>query len=358
MRIETIGIGVIGSGYMGLTYCECVSRNVNGSRLIAIAGGRRAAGLAKEYDVDVEDSAQELFERADVHAVVIATPDQNRLELTEQAAAAGKHVLVEKPMAPTAKDCDAMMAACNKAGVSLGVIQSNRFRKVSRRTKQLIDDGGIGPIQMLRTISAFPLTITKQLFADRKWYLDKSSGGFFMGMAVHNVDFLRWLTGRNATKVFATGNTYSDIDSPNDLSVMAQIEFEGSIMAQMWISSEMPSPCFPNSDIRFEITGRDGTIDCDLYEYLDLGKDDQWDRIFETEKADYWHDLKSPVRLFHHNAVIQDFVDCIREERPPTIGGSEGRAAVEICEACIISARTGMPVTIPKNDSNIGMTRN
>ncbi len=213
MRIETIGIGVIGSGYMGLTYCECVSRNVNGSRLIAIAGGRRAAGLAKEYDVDVEDSAQELFERADVHAVVIATPDQNRRELTEQAAAAGKHVLVEKPMAPTVKDCDAMMADCNKAGVSLGVIQSNRFRKVSRRTKQLIDDGGIGPIQMLRSISAFPLTITKQLFADRKWYLDKSSGGFFMGMAVHNVDFLRWLTGRNATKVFATGNTYSTIEA-------------------------------------------------------------------------------------------------------------------------------------------------
>jgi len=347
MQTETVGIGIIGSGFMGLTYSESISKHANACRLMAIAGGRRAPELANEYDVDLEVNAHDLFKRDDIHAVIIATPDQDHRELTEQAAAAGKHVLVEKPMAPTVEDCDAMIAACDEAGVNLGVVQSNRFRKVSQRTKQIIDDGGIGPVQMIRTISAFPLAITRQLFAEREWYLDERSGGFFMSMAVHNVDFLHWLTGRNATKVFATGITYSDIDVPNDLSVMAQIEFEDSIIVQMWISSEMPSPCFPNSDIRFEITGRDGAIDCDLYEFIDLGKDDKWDRIFETEKADFLHDLKSPVRLFHHNVVIQDFVDCIRRGEPPTVGGLDGRAAVEICEACLISSRTGMPVTIP-----------
>ena len=347
MRTETTGIGIIGSGYMGHTYCECISRHTNDCHLVAVTGGRRADELAKEYDVDVEATVRELLERDDVHAVVIATPDQDRLELTEQAAAAGKHVLAEKPMAPTVKDCDEMIAACEKAGVNLAVVKTERYRIVSRQLKRLIEEGAIGPIQMLRTISAFPLATTRQLFADRKWYLDKHSGGFFMSMAVHNVDFLRWLIGRDAIKVFATGTTYSDIDVPNDLSVMAQIEFEGSVMAQMWISSEMPLPCFPNSDIRFEVTGRDGAIDCDTYEFLDLGKDDSWNRICETEKADYLRDVNSPTRLIPHIGVIQDFVDCIREERPPTVGGIDGRAAVEICEACIISSQTGMPVSIP-----------
>ncbi|GIS62406.1 MAG: hypothetical protein CM1200mP2_46310 [Planctomycetaceae bacterium] len=103
---------------------------------------------------------------------MLATPDQDRPELTRKAAAAGKHVLAEKPMAPTIAECDEMIAACEAAGVNLAVVKTERYRKITMKAKALIDDGVIGPIQMMRTVSAFPLPTTRELFDDRPWMFD------------------------------------------------------------------------------------------------------------------------------------------------------------------------------------------
>ena len=344
--MQTVGIGMIGSGFMGLTYSEAIVSLVDGAVLVAVAGGRRAGGLAAEYGVPAEESVDALVSRADVDAVVVATPDQCRVEITGKAAAAGKHVLVEKPMAPTVAECDQMIAACNTAGVNLGVVKTERFRRLTRKAKQLIDDGEIGPIRMMRTISAFPIHVTRELFQDRQWMYDPQGGGLFMGMASHNTDFLCWLSGRNAIKVFAQAGTFSDIAAPAQ-SVMAQIVFEEGLMGHMWISSEFPSPSFPSSEVRFQVIGRDGMLDFDNFDFLDLGKGDKWERVFSPEKFDYLKEPKSPIRLEPHVGVVQEFVDSIREERPPKVGGVEGRAAVEICEACLISARTGQAVELP-----------
>jgi predicted dehydrogenase len=83
---------MIGSGFMGLTYSEAIVSLVDGAVLVAVAGGRRAGGLAAEYGVPAEESVDALVSRADVDAVVVATPDQCRVEITGKAAAAGKHV--------------------------------------------------------------------------------------------------------------------------------------------------------------------------------------------------------------------------------------------------------------------------
>ena len=130
--MDTVGIGMIGSGFMGLTYSEALARHVQGARLVAVAGGSRAARLAAEYGVPAEPSVDALLARDDVQAVVLATPDQDRRELTLRAAAAGKHVLAEKPMAPTVAECDAMIAACDSAGVNLAVVKTERYRKITR----------------------------------------------------------------------------------------------------------------------------------------------------------------------------------------------------------------------------------
>jgi len=342
----TVGIGMIGSGFMGLTYSEAIARHVRGARLVAVAGGKRGAELAKDYGVWHAPSVEALLARDDVEAVVLATPDQNRRELTLVAAAAGKHVLAEKPMAPTIADCDAMMAACRRAGVNLAVVKTERYRKITKRAKQLIDEGVIGPIRMMRTVSSFPITLARELFETRPWMADPAGGGLFMGMASHNTDFLRWLTGANAVKVFAQVNTFSDIKAPAQ-SVMAQIAFESGVMAHMWISSEFPPPGIPSSEVRFQVVGRDGMLDLENFEFLDLGKGDKWERIETPERFDYLKEPKSPIRLYPHIGVVQEFVDSILEKRPPRVGGAEGRAAVEICQACLISARTGRAVDLP-----------
>ena len=133
--MTNIGIGMIGSGFMGLTYSEVVANHAQGSKLVAVTGGRRAAQLAADYGVAAEPDVEALVARSDVDAVVIATPDQDRLKITKLAAAVGKHVLAEKPMAPTVAECDAMIAACNAANVKLSVVKTERYRKITMKAK-------------------------------------------------------------------------------------------------------------------------------------------------------------------------------------------------------------------------------
>lgn len=344
--MDSIGIGMIGSGFMGLTYCEVLARHAAGARLVAVTGGSRSASLAAEYQVPHAATVDELLARPDVDGVVLATPDQERFELTRRAAAAGKHVLAEKPMAPTVAECDAMIAACDAAGVRLAVVKTERFRKITLKAKQLIDEGAIGQVRMVRTISSFPLSLTRDLYQSRPWMADPRSGGLFMGMATHNADFLRWITGSDAVEVYANVATYSDVPA-NALSVMAQIKFDRGVMGHLWISSEFPTPGLPSSEVRFQIVGSDGILDLENFEFLDLGRGDKWERVYEPERFDYLKEPKSPIRLYPHRGVVQEFVDSIRENRPPRVGGADGRAAVEICEACLRSSQLGLAVRLP-----------
>ncbi|MFO1021219.1 MAG: Gfo/Idh/MocA family oxidoreductase [Planctomycetales bacterium] len=344
--MSDLGLGIIGSGFMGLTYAEVLTRHIKGARLVAVAGGKRAEQLAGEYQVPAESNIEKLLARPDLQGVVLATPDNLHCEQVIAAAEAGKHVLVEKPMAPTVAECDRMIAACTHAGVNLAVVQTERYRKLTLRAKELVDDGAIGPIWMMRTISAFPRSLTDEILSTRDWMNDPKSGGLFMGIAAHNTDFLRWISGRNAVRVYAQVATFSDLKAPAQ-SVMAQIEFEGGVMGHMWISSEFPAPSLPSSEVRFQIIGSKGILDFENFEFLDLGKSGQWERVYVPEKFDYLKEPKSAIRLVPHIGVIQEFVDSVNERRPPRVGGAEGRAAVELCEACLISARLREPVDLP-----------
>lgn len=344
--MDKVGIGLVGSGYMGLTYAEAITKYVEGAQLIAVTGGRRAPSLAAEYGAEAERGIEELVRRGDIDAVVLATPDQFHHEETLIAAAAHKHVLVEKPMAPSVAKCDEMIAACRTAGVTLAVVKTERYRDLTKRVKQLIEEGIIGQISMLRTSSFFPEPVRKELLNSRLWYADPCSGGLFLSMASHNADFLLWLTGTLAKRVYAQMSTYSDIQLPN-MSTMANIAFDNGVMADMWISTEIPAPGFPNTEFSFQIVGRKGIIDFDAYNHLDLASGGQWKREFTPLQFDYLKEPKSPTRLVPHVRVVQEFVNSIQEKRPPAVGGKEGRAAVEICEACVISARTGNAVNLP-----------
>ena len=111
----SVGFGLLGSGFMAHTYAESLAKHVPDGHLVAVAEGTRAPALAAEYGVDHVASAAELLARDDIQAALICTPHSTHRALTEAAAAAGKHVYIEKPMAVTLADCDAMIAACRDA---------------------------------------------------------------------------------------------------------------------------------------------------------------------------------------------------------------------------------------------------
>src|SRR5262249_37063036 len=161
---------------------------------------------------------------------------------------------------------------------------------------ELVDEGGIGPVWMLSTMSMFPAPLGKDLHRSRPWFSHPDGGGLFMGMATHNADMLRWMSGRKAVRVFAQVNTFSDLPEPAQ-TVMAQIAFEGGIMAQMWISSEMPPPGIPSTEVRFQVVGGSGILDYENSEFLRLGAGDKWETIMTPERFNYFREPKSAARM-------------------------------------------------------------
>jgi predicted dehydrogenase len=343
--MDVVRIGIIGSGYMARTYAETTTKYNQGARLMAVAGGRRATGLASDYGIALEPSVEALLSRQDIDAVILATPEQVRLDYTRLAAAAGKHILSEKPMAPTVAECTAMLDICQEAGVTLMVCQTARYRGVQARAKQLIDQGRIGKVWMIHSLSTFSQTDYRDAARDKPWLTDPAGGGFFYDQGVHNFDLMRWLTGQEPRRIFAHITTYSNLPWPA-MSALAQVHFNGGATAQLMICLETPDTTFPASSFRFKVIGEQGLIDFDMYEHLDLGLNGQWERVWQQPKIDYLGQPNSPIRLEAHAAVTQEFVNSLLEERKPAVTGEDGRAAVAMCEACVASMRTGQVVEL------------
>ena len=336
-----LGIAILGSGYMGRTHAECIARHLTRARLAAISGGSRASGLAADYGVSHEPTYEGLLARDDVDAVLIATPHAGHCPQVIAAARAGKHVLVEKPMATSVADCTSMIEACRSAGVRLEVIQTQRFRGAVARTRQLIADGAIGQVRMFDGRSLF----TDYVADSSLWTADESHGGAFLDTGVHVFDLMRFTLGAGAQSIFATLRTFGAARDQG-LNAMVQIAFEGGVMAQHWMAYEMPRPSLPDHQHRYVIVGEAGTIDVDAYGKLQLGRNGEWMTVWEQPAIDYVNRPLDPVRLEAFFTQTQAFVEDVLDGRPDTVSGEDGRAAVALCEAAWSSSRTGAPVHI------------
>ena len=143
--MNKIRFGILGSGFMGRTHIEAIRRLPN-AEVIAVTGGSRAPGLAERYRIAHEPDDAALLRRRDIDAVVVTTPHHCHVGQTLAAAAAGKHVLVEKPLATSAEDCDRMIEATTRAKVNLSVGYQQRFRVNNAKAYELIRAGTIGKV--------------------------------------------------------------------------------------------------------------------------------------------------------------------------------------------------------------------
>ena len=337
-----LGIGLLGSGYMGKTYAECITRYNSRVRLVAVAGGRRAPGLAEAYGVAYEPDFDALLSRRDVDAVLIATPHAVHREQVIEAAARGKHVLIEKPMATSTADCSLMIDACQQAGVALEVIQTLRFRGTLARARAAIEEGRIGKVRMLRGQS-----LGRDYIVDTSaWAARPENGGAFLDMGVHNFDIMRFLTGSEARRVFSHITTYGSSEAPG-LSAMTELLFEDGAVAQMWMSFEVPAAGLTGSQHRYVVVGERGALDIDGYGKLQIDTGSGWQTLWEQPPIDFVNRPLEPARLEAFYTQTQAFVDDVLDGREPTVSGEVGRAAVEIVEAAWRSSETGQAVELP-----------
>jgi predicted dehydrogenase len=341
--METVQIGIIGSGFMGRTQCEAISRYAAHAKLAAVAGGSRAEQLAHDYDVACEPAVDALLARRDIDAVIVNSPHALHAAHAVAAAQSGKHVLVEKPLAPSLEECDAMIAACRAAGVNLMVAQTQRFRVVNATAWRVVREGRIGRVLAVRETQID----TGGMSGLPAWQALPENKGLLLSHGVHNLDRMRWLIGDEPAQVSAHCTTFRE-DAPAELSSMSLFRFRGGAMGSFWCEWECPAPAFPRSGSAAWIMGEDGVLELDAYGPLRLGRDGEWEVVAEQAPIDWrGKGMLDPVRMEAYQLQNQEFIDSIREGRAPAVDGAEGRAAVEMALAAYRSSETGESVRFP-----------
>jgi predicted dehydrogenase len=339
--LKSIGVGLIGAGFMGRTSAETVTRYLEGAHLVAIAGGSRAGGLAAEYGVEADPDMMTLLARPDIDAVMISTPHGAHASEAIAAAQAGKHILLDKPMATTVEDCDRIIAAADKSGSKVMIMFGQRFRDCNIKAKKLISDGAIGEVKMMQE----QLLATGGLASLPAWQSQPENVGIFIGHAVHNIDRIRWITGAEVASVSA--QVLRDSATGNEVSTMALLSLTNGAMATIWASWDIAAPLFPRSASSALIAGDQGNLDLDAYGELRLGRSNEWS-VVETQAPIDWvgQGALSPVRMEAYRRQDQEFIDAIREDRLPAITAQDGRAAVEVAVAAYKSAAEGRVISL------------
>lgn len=322
----TLRIGIIGSGGMGKTWAEAAVRYAPDCAVKAIAGGSRAEGLAARYEAVAEPSVERLLARPDVDAVVIASPQPTHCGYVLAAAAAGKHILCEKPMAMTIAEADRMVEAADRAGVTFGIVSQHRFRRTPVAAKRLIDEGRIGEVRMAQVRGVLP-----------PWNVPKANVPW-ADLGMHLCDILRWLVGSDAETVSAQFASYSDAE-PSEQTAFALYRFRSGVLAHVWFTYEIPRPGL-GSNMQFLITGSQAIVDLDSYSTLRLSRPDGWD-VIETQPPDHPTDDLFPIRLEPYGKQFTDFVEAVRSGRPTMISGSEGRQTMAMVDGAMRSAALG-----------------
>ena len=340
---ESIGFGVIGSGFMGRTYTETISKYVDGAHMAGVTGGTRAHELASDYGVESFESCQELVDHDGIDAVMIATPHALHYQQALAAAEAGKHTLIEKPMACTVDECDKILAACNERNLNCTIAFSQRTRVCNAKAKELLDSGKLGRVQHIRTYQMVPGGMPNL----PKWQMERENIGVLFGHAIHNFDLVRWLTGGEIQTVYAqcrSLNPTCDTEGTSDVLM----KLTDGATAYLFCSFQIPAPGFPRSGFAYRVICEKGLLDVDAYGEARASVDGgEWGAIATQSPIDWQgKGFLDPVRLESYTAHLQDFTDSIRENRAPAITGWDGRQAVAAALAAYESSENGTEVPL------------
>jgi len=332
----TVRFGLIGAGRMGATLARHLATTVDDANLVAIAdpNQQQLANMRPLFeDVDTYSDYSKLLDRSDLDAVAIATPTNTHVEVVKAAAAAGKHIFTEKPLALTLERCDEAIAAVEANGVKLHVGFMRRFDPAYVAAKRKIDAGAIGNPLLFKSIGRDSWRPTVE-FARRE-----NSGGLMMDMGIHDFDLARWLMDSEVVRVYSEGSCllYPELVEAGDIdNAVVNLKFASGAIGNIEISRSG----IYGYDIRTEIVGTEGS--------LLIGKLQQTD-ILCLQPNNISHDtIPSFMDRFADAfaAEIADFVTTIQEDRETVVGSADARAATAIGVAATLSLDEGRIVLI------------
>ena len=352
---DPLRFGIVGPGLVGQLHATALAR-IEGARLVAVAGStpgsERTVRLAADHGARAAESFEDLIGDDSVDAVIVCTPHPLHAEQAIAAARAGRHVVVEKPMALTSADCVAMIAAADESGVALSVISQRRWQPAVRRVKAAIDDGRIG-VPGLATVEVLGWR-SPEYYAMDAWRgtREGEGGGVLVNQAVHQLDLLCWFLGPAAEVDGWTANLNHPEIEVEDTAV-ATVRFRSDAIASIVASNSQR----PGLYGRIHVHGRSGAsvgVETDTGSSFVAGvslptlpTNDIWTIPGEESEPDRWvaEDATALVGVdvgtWFHELQLRDIVAAIREGRRPAVEGRDGLAAVALMAAIDEASRSG-----------------
>lgn len=337
--MNQIGFGIVAAGMIGKVHAEAIAA-IPEAKLVAVYSRNinSALALAGKYNAQAFDDYDKFLANAEMQIVCICSPSGMHFEHGSAAANAGKHILVEKPIETNLEKADALIAACQKANVRLGVIFQSRFLEAVQAIKSAVDAGKLGKLILA---DAYIKWYRAPEYYAGSWHgttaLD--GGGALINQAIHTIDLLRWMAGE-VDSVFAMKGAlrYPQIEGEDTL--VGNIRFKNGALGAV-VATTSVKPGFKR---RLELSGENGTI------ILDGDAIGTWEIDGEESSAGGQAQLtdgsSNPAAISNegHRLQIVEMIRAIKEDREPSINGSESRKSLELVRALYESAECGQVV--------------
>ncbi len=346
MAESKIGFGIIGCGLISEFHARAIQSlpdaRVVGFADVALEKARQRSG---QFGGQAYADYHQLLDLDDVHVINVCTPNGMHEEIVLEAAAAGKHVMVEKPLEISLERADRMIAACKQHHVKLATVLQARFRPAVQALRRAVEEGRLG--RLLLGDAVVKWHRGESYYHRDPWRSTRAlqGGGVMMQIAIHYIDLLRWLLGPVETVTARTANLLRrDIEVED--SGIAVIEFSNGALGLVEASTAIA----PGFEPRLELHGERGSvlIEGDRIRDWALGDDDERARFIGLGRpgqrtgaggeADFgWED---------HRAAVADMIEAVRSGRAPAVTGEDGRNALELVLAIYRSAELGTPVRL------------
>lgn len=325
---KELGFGIVGGGLIGKVHAEAIHA-IPGARVVAVCGRNEARvnELAAKYNAAGYTDYAQFLAHPGLDVVNVCSPSGLHLEHGRAAAEAGKHVLVEKPIEINLARADALIEACDQAGVQLGVIFQSRFLPMVQKMKAAIEAGKLG--SLILGDAYVKWYRAPEYYAD-SWHgtLALDGGGALINQAIHTVDLLRWMMGP-VESAFAMKKAlrYPHIEAEDTL--VGTLQFANGALGAV-VATTSVKPGFKR---RLEISGERGTIilDGDAISVWDIEGDAQTDET--AEQITDGSSNPAAISTEGHRRQIEDMLHAVRENRAPVIDGHEGRKSLEVVMA-------------------------
>ncbi|HOJ33135.1 MAG TPA: Gfo/Idh/MocA family oxidoreductase [Candidatus Hydrogenedentes bacterium] len=350
--MEKVGYGIIGCGAIAPVHARSLAEIPEG-KLVAVSDVVKdnAERLAQEFGAIPYTDYREMLKRDDIQAVSLCVPSGLRVEIAEACAAAGKHILAEKPLEVTVERIDRMIRAADEAGVYLGCVFQSRFADGAAKLREAIDTGRFG--KLVLGDAYIKWYRTQEYYQSGAWRGTRKldGGGALMNQGIHQVDLLLWYMGQPRTVHAQTALVGHEGLEVEDLACVT-LTFENGAMGVI----EASTAIWPGHDARIEVHGTEGSVileagEIKFWKFKNEFPEDETIRQSIGKEAALGSGAGDPLsNLKHegHRRQIQDFIRAILEKRPPRVQGKEARLAVEVIEAAYRSAATGKTVELTK----------